>query len=133
MGRTLSYIGAGILFLIALCFLGYGALALVGSTSAAGQSNWVGLGAGLSVVGLILIGGGVFLIWNASRAQKIDQAAQPVVMKLDLPGQTKIEQMKCQSCGGMLTADNIKLVNGAPMVTCPFCHSTYQLTEEPKW
>ena len=41
--------------------------------------------------------------------------------------------MKCQSCGGTLTSDNIKLVNGAPMVNCPYCNTVYQLTEEPKW
>ena len=28
---------------------------------------------------------------------------------------------------------DIKLVAGAPVVTCPFCGTTYQLTEEPKW
>ncbi len=27
----------------------------------------------------------------------------------------------------------IKVVNGAPMVTCPYCHTVYQITEEPKW
>ena len=35
--------------------------------------------------------------------------------------------------GGALTADNIKMVAGAPMVVCPYCGTTYQLTEEPKW
>jgi uncharacterized Zn-finger protein len=29
--------------------------------------------------------------------------------------------------------DNIKMVAGAPVVTCPYCNTTYQLTEEPKW
>jgi Na+/melibiose symporter-like transporter len=24
-------------------------------------------------------------------------------------------------------------VTGAPMVTCPFCKTNYQITEEPKW
>ena len=46
---------------------------------------------------------------------------------------TKIEEMKCRSCGGTLSAKDITLVNGAPVVNCPFCGTTYQLTEEPKW
>jgi len=25
------------------------------------------------------------------------------------------------------------MVAGAPMVTCPYCHTSYQLTEDPKW
>jgi uncharacterized Zn-finger protein len=32
-----------------------------------------------------------------------------------------------------LTSENIKMVAGAPVVTCPYCGSTYQLAEEPKW
>jgi uncharacterized Zn finger protein len=52
---------------------------------------------------------------------------------VDLPGETKIEQVKCKSCGGTLSAKDITLANGAPMVNCPYCNMIYQLTEEPKW
>jgi uncharacterized Zn finger protein len=52
---------------------------------------------------------------------------------VDLPGDTQIEELKCRSCGGNLTAKDITLVNGAPMVNCPYCGTTYQLTEDPKW
>jgi uncharacterized Zn finger protein len=50
-----------------------------------------------------------------------------------LPGVTKISQVNCRNCGGTLKPDNIRMVAGAPMVECPFCGTTYQLTEEPKW
>jgi hypothetical protein len=83
-------------------------------------------------VGFILIIGGIVLIWLAVRKSKQD-AAQNVTVKVDLPGETKFEALKCQSCGGTLSAENVKLVNGAPMVNCPYCHTIYQLTEEPKW
>lgn len=132
MGRTFSFIGAGILFLISLCFLGYGALALIGSTSASGDSSWTGLGIGMAVVGLFLAAGGAFLVWVGVRGQKTE-VVQNVTMKMDLPGETKVEQMKCQSCGGVITSTDIKIMAGAPVVTCPYCQSTYQLTEEPKW
>jgi uncharacterized Zn finger protein len=52
---------------------------------------------------------------------------------VDLPASTKIEEMKCRNCGGNLKAENIKMIAGAPTVECPFCGTTYQLTEEPKW
>ena len=74
----------------------------------------------------------IVMIVLAARKTRQD-TAQNVTLKVDLPGDTQIEAMKCKSCGGTLTADNIKLVNGAPMVTCPYCNSVYQLTEEPKW
>jgi len=132
MGKTFLYIGAGVLFIMSLCFLGYGGFAIVGSTSAQGKSDWVTLGAIMSVVGIFLAGGGVGLIWLALRGQKTE-VVQQVTMKVDLPGDTSIEQMKCQSCGGAITSNDIKIMAGAPVVTCPYCNSTYQLTEEPKW
>ena len=92
-----------------------------------GSRNWPGWW--LAVIALI---GGIIMIVLAARKTK-QETAQNVTIKVDLPGETKIEQMKCRSCGGALTADNIKLVNGAPVVTCPYCNTVYQLTEEPKW
>ena len=133
MGRTVSFIGAGLLFLFGLCLVGYGALALIGSTDpASGTPSMVTQGMGFSVFGIILLVGGGLLIWLAMRGQKTE-VIQQVTMQVDLPGETKVEEMKCKSCGGALTTDNIKMVNGAPVVTCPFCNTVYQLTEEPKW
>jgi hypothetical protein len=56
-----------------------------------------------------------------------------VTVTIDLPGDVKMESMKCTSCGGALAPENVTLVAGAPVVNCPYCHTTYQLTEEPKW
>jgi ABC-type transport system involved in multi-copper enzyme maturation permease subunit len=129
---TVMYIGAGILFLIGLCLVGYGVLSVIGSTSSQGSSSWLGFGIGFAIVGILFLAGGAGLVIAAMRGTKTE-VVQQVTMKVDLPGETKIEAMKCRSCGGELTADNIKLVNGAPMVTCPYCNTIYQLTEEPKW
>lgn len=130
MSKTLLYIGAGILFLIGLCLVGYGILSVIGSTSAQGQSNWMTFGIGFACAGILFIGGGAGLIFLAMRGQKTEVIQK---VEIDLPGETKISEMKCRSCGGTLTSDNIKLVNGAPMVNCPYCETAYQITEEPKW
>jgi hypothetical protein len=130
MSKTLLYIGAGILFLIGLCLVGYGALNVIGSTSAQGDSSWLGFGLGFGCAGVVFIGGGAGLIFLAMRGQKTEVVQE---VKIDLPGDTQIEEMKCRSCGGSLTGDNVKLVNGAPMVNCPYCGTAYQLTEDPKW
>ena len=130
---TWMYVGAGVLILTSLCFLGYGALNIIGSADpATGQSSWLGLGIGLMAVGLLMIAGGIVLIVVAARKTK-QETVQNVTLKVDLPGETKISQVKCQSCGGTLSAENVSLANGAPMVNCPYCHTIYQLTEEPKW
>lgn len=131
-GKTLLYIGAGILFLIGLCLVGYGVLNVIGSTSASGSGLWLTFGLGFGFVGVLFLAGGAGLVYAAARAGKTE-VVQQVTMKVDLPGQTKIEEVKCRSCGGTLTAKDITLANGAPMVNCPYCHTVYQLTEEPKW
>lgn len=132
MSKTLLYIGAGILFLIGLCLVGYGVLSVIGSTSAQGSSNWLAYGLGFGFAGVLFFAGGAGLVYLAMRGQKTE-VVQQVTMKVDLPGETKIEEVKCRSCGGTLTAKDINLVNGAPMVNCPYCNTVYQLTEEPKW
>jgi hypothetical protein len=104
-----------------------GALFLIGAFDPArgGGFAWM-------LTGIILIGIGIVLIWFGNRRPKT-AAADNVTYKVDLSGDVKLESMKCKSCGGTLTSENIKMVAGAPVVTCPFCGSTYQLTEEPKW
>jgi len=129
-GKTVLFIGAGVLFLIGLCLLGYGVLSVIGSTSAAGQSNWLGFGLGFGVVGVLFLAGGAGMVIAALRGTKTEVVQQ---VKIDLPGSTKVEEIKCRSCGGTLSAKDIQIVNGAPMVNCPYCGTVYQLTEEPKW
>jgi hypothetical protein len=131
-GRTLSYIAAVILILIGLAALFIGIIFIWGSTSPTGQSGWVGIGLVSAIIGLLLIGGGVYLISLAGRG-KMGAPTENVTLKVDLPANVNMDTLKCKSCGGSLTMDNIQMVAGAPVVNCPYCHTTYQLTEEPKW
>ena len=127
---TWMYIGAVILLLLAAAGICLGAFVLLGASG--GAQGVTGIGnTGILLGAIALVGGIAMLVFAARKAKQ--EATQNVTLKVDLPGETKIEQMKCKSCGGTLSADNIKLVNGAPMVTCPYCNTVYQLTEEPKW
>jgi hypothetical protein len=116
--KIVAFIGAGLLIL-------FGALMVIGATDPTGNPSWLW-------IGLILIGAGLVIIFFAAR-RKAQAPTTNVTLKVDLPGDVNLDSLKCKSCGGTLTADNISMVNGAPMVTCPFCHTVYQLTEEPKW
>jgi len=127
---TWMYVGAVILILLAAAGICVGGFILLGASG--GAQGVTGIGSAGMCIGAIALVGGIVLIVLAARKTK-QETAQNVTLKVDLPGETKIEAMKCRSCGGELTADNIKLVNGAPMVTCPYCNTIYQLTEEPKW
>jgi hypothetical protein len=120
-GKIIAYIFAAILIF-------FGVLFIWATFSPDGQIGWL-------VVGAISVGIGFGLIWFAGRKTTSDSTAQGdnITLKLDLPGDVNLDSMKCQSCGGVLTMDAIKMVAGAPVVSCPYCNTTYQLTEEPKW
>jgi ABC-type transport system involved in multi-copper enzyme maturation permease subunit len=131
--KTFLYIGAGVLLLIGVCLFGYGILSVIGSTSVQGSSSWLTFGIGFSCVGAVFLAGGIGLIVFAIRQKGPAGSGDNITYKIDLPGQTKVEQMTCKNCGGTLKADNVKMIAGAPTVECPFCGTVYQLTEEPKW
>ncbi|MGB8213420.1 MAG: hypothetical protein WCE68_07655 [Anaerolineales bacterium] len=127
---TWLYIGAVVLLLLAAAGICLGGFILLGASG--GAQGVSGIGSVGVVLGVIALVAGIIVIVIAARKTR-QETAQNVTLKVDLPGETKIEEMKCKSCGGTLSSDNIKLVNGAPMVTCPYCNTIYQLTEEPKW
>jgi len=115
--KTVGYIAAAILIF-------FGVLFIWGAFGAQGQPVWI-------IIGIISAGIGLAIIYFVSRKPKVETTN--VTLKVDLPGNVNMDSLKCKSCGGVLTAENIKVVNGAPMVTCPYCHTVYQITEEPKW
>jgi hypothetical protein len=119
--KIIAYIAAAILIF-------FGVLFIWGAFSPDGSIGWI-------PIGLISVGIGFGLIWFASRQKPASGATggDNVTLKVDLPSNVDLEQFKCKSCGGALTMDNVKMVAGAPVVTCPYCNTTYQLTEEPKW
>jgi DNA-directed RNA polymerase subunit RPC12/RpoP len=120
-GRIVGYVVAGILILFGVLYLW--------SIPAAGSSQIVSR----LIVGVVSLAIGVVIIWvvrtrGPAPVQQITQQVQ-----LDMPGDVSVEKLKCQSCGAELSKDAVSLVQGALMVKCPYCGSTYQLTEEPKW
>jgi Na+/melibiose symporter-like transporter len=120
IGKIIAYIAAAILIF-------FGVLFIWGAFSSNPQPGWI-------LVGLISVAIGFGLIWLASRSKATSATdGQEVTYKLDLSGDVNLESLKCKSCGGTLSAENVKMVAGAPWVTCPYCAATYQLTEEPKW
>ena len=131
-GKTLAYVIAAVLVLAALPICGISFLFVWGAFSPSGQSGWIGIGIFGLLVGIAMVGIGIGLVvWVGQRAKAA--GGQNVTLKVDLPGNVKLDSLKCKSCGGALSTDNIKMVAGAPVVDCPYCHTTYQLTEEPKW
>jgi hypothetical protein len=122
-GKIVAYLAAAVLLL-------FGVLLVIGATAeetqAAGDTGlWI-------LVGVFFIGISLVLIWLASR-RRAELGQAEIIQKIDLSGKVNLEKLTCRNCGGALTTDNIKMVAGAPVVSCPYCNTSYQLSEEPKW
>ena len=116
--RVIAYIAAAILIL-------FGVLMMIGATDPQqGSLGWI-------PVGIILICVGFGLIWFAGKRAKSE--ATELIQKIELSGEVDLETLTCRNCGGALSSDNVKLVAGAPVVSCPYCNTSYHLAEEPKW
>ena len=119
--KVIAYIAAAI-------FIFFGVLFVWGAFSPEGSPGWI-------AVGLVSIVAGFGLIWFASRSKPAaaGEACANITYKIDLPANVNVDTLKCKSCGGALNAENITMIAGAPVVNCPYCGTSYQLTEEPKW
>ncbi len=118
-GKIVAIIAAVILIL-------FGALMVLGATNReSGSMGWLPIGIVFIAIGLVII------FFAAKQAAKTPDTN--ITLNVDLPGNVKMDTIKCQSCGGVLSPKDIQMVAGAPMVTCPYCHTSYQLTEDPKW
>jgi Zn finger protein HypA/HybF involved in hydrogenase expression len=84
---------------------------------------------GRVVVGLLLISVSVFLDFLAFRKKETVVVEQ----KIEIGGEISSRMLKCRNCGAELNKDAMEVKLGAVFVACPYCHSQYQLEEEPKW
>ncbi len=118
-GRIISYVAAAI-------FLIFGFLFILAAFGDVFNSAWL-------VIGLVLVAIGFGLIFLAGRLGKAPQIEQNVTLNIDLPANVDLDTFKCESCGGVLSPENVEMLAGAPVVSCPYCGTTYQLKEDPKW
>jgi Na+/melibiose symporter-like transporter len=119
-GKVIGYI-------VAIILIFFGVLFIWGAFSPNGQVGWI-------IVGIISVAIGLGIIWLVSRRRPAAEGeGTTIVQKIELPGNVSMDTLKCRSCGAALTPKDITMVAGAPVVNCPYCHTTYQLTEEPKW
>jgi membrane protease YdiL (CAAX protease family) len=77
----------------------------------------------LFIIGIAI----VFGIYYTTRKPKT------VIQRLEVSGQMKATSIKCPNCGASVDANLIKIVSGVPYATCPYCGTTFEVTEDPKW
>jgi predicted Zn finger-like uncharacterized protein len=116
----LGAIAAGVLFFFAVIF----ALAssYQGLTAQTAQTRLI-TSTFLFIIGVAIIVG----IYFVTRKPKT------VIQRLEVSGQMKGAAIKCPNCSASIDANQIKIVSGVPYVKCPYCGTTFEVTEEPKW
>jgi len=80
-------------------------------------------------VGLVLMGVALFLVFMAFRKKETVIVEQ----KIEIGGEVNSKILKCRNCGAELSKESMDVKLGAVFIACPYCHSQYQLEEEPKW
>lgn len=86
---------------------------------------------GRLAIGAVL-GGLGWLIIHLANARPVIQQVE-IKHSLDAPGDLQLQEMRCRQCAGTLGKDNITVAEGGISVKCPYCGSSYQLEEAPKW
>lgn len=107
MEKVLAVIFSFIVFFVGLAFLLTGRLA----------------------IGLLLVAVSLLLLFMAFRKKETVIVEQ----KIDIGGEVNSRILKCKNCGAELNKDAMEVKLGAVFIACPYCHSQYQIEEEPKW
>jgi len=116
----------GLVLLLAVVMIVFGSIFVI-----AGGLEYVATGLIIIVIALVLI----FYIY---RTEKI-RAAQPKIVQQTVnvqmggSGQLNQKAMTCKNCGAPLSDKDLKLVEGAVLVTCPYCGTVSSFEEAPKW
>jgi hypothetical protein len=135
MGFTIAYVLIVLGVIVSCLLIGFGVLlAIASSDPTQGDPGWLAIGAGLIVVGLIIVAlaVGVFIFLRIRRSKAEAQEIE-IVQKIDLSGDIELEKMKCQNCSAELSKDSVTVKEGAIFIDCPYCGTSYQMVEEPKW
>jgi|WetSurMetagenome_2_1015567.scaffolds.fasta_scaffold128878_2 predicted Zn finger-like uncharacterized protein len=117
---VLGAIAAGVLFFFAVIFSL--ASSYQGLTVQAAQTRLI-TSAFLFIIGVAIIVGVYF----------VTRKPKTVIQRLEVSGQMKGAAIKCPNCSASIDANQIKIVSGVPYVKCPYCGTTFEVTEEPKW
>lgn len=91
-----------------------------------------------AAIGAAMVLVAVGLLVLVYRMTKIEASKPTVVsqtfnVKMDGSGQFNAREMKCKSCGAPITDNDLKVIQGGIMATCPYCGAVFAMEEAPKW
>ncbi len=84
-------------------------------------------------VGIVLLVAGVVLLRTSLGLDRRRREDEGDGHRGHIAGDVEMRELRCRSCGGLVTAEDLSVVEGALVVTCPFCGAVHHLREEPRW
>ncbi|MFB0543207.1 MAG: hypothetical protein ACETVR_00350 [Candidatus Bathyarchaeia archaeon] len=79
-------------------------------------------------VALISIASALAILYLLQRGKPTE-----IVQRVELSGPIKAQELQCPYCSASLDLDQVKVVDGVPMIKCPYCGRSFEVTEKPKW
>ncbi len=119
--KIVGYVFAAILLI-------FGVIFLLSAFSAQAASP-----GGQLLTGIILVVLGLGIVVAIRLREPKPKQEVTIKQQIDIGGDVSTEVLKCKQCGAQLDKSAISVVEGAVMVTCPYCGANYQIVEEPKW
>jgi hypothetical protein len=95
-----------------------------------------GLGPRYAAIGIGLTALGLLLIFISYKLEKVKMSQPRLIeqnISVGVSGDVSMERLKCKGCGNTLGEKDLRMVDGAVVMSCPYCGGVYQLQEEPKW
>ena len=60
---------------------------------------------------------------------------KPIEIKqtLTVTGPVAVKEVRCPTCNAVVDPTKVEVILGKPYLTCSYCNSKFELTEEPTW
>ena len=58
---------------------------------------------------------------------------QNINVQMSGSGEFAAREVQCPACGAPVKEENLKLIDGGMMISCPFCEKVTTMEEAPKW
>ena len=86
-------------------------------------------------LGIIYFFEGLAFLAVASLLLILSREKKPLEIKqtVTVTGPIKVKEVRCPTCNAIIDPTKTEIVDGKPYVTCNYCGSKFELTEEPTW
>jgi formate dehydrogenase maturation protein FdhE len=109
--KILAYAASAVLIFLAIMFM----------------MSW-NLGITNFFVGLVFIVIAVLILFFSREKQPLE-----IKQTVTVTGPVAVKEVHCPVCNAVVDPTKVEIITGKPYLTCSYCKSKFELTEEPTW